>query len=320
MQLLKFVEACVLLAFIYYERTSSLSSTEDPTCPGQWKLTWSDEFEGSEIDNRKWTHEIGKFYNNELEFYTATRANSFVQDGLLVIQAINQSGNYTSARLITNGTFGTKYGRIEMRAKLPFGQGMWPAFWMLGDKDWWPKCGEIDIMEFIGRQPKHVYSALHSVRFDTVDNFTDENGFSNDFHVFTAFWNPGRISFAVDGILFAEQSINDAKMQSGDWPFDQEGYNAFIILNLAVGGDWPGNPDSTTQFPQRFLIDYVRVYKCMAQIRAAHWNLHRMRNRFIIANRFCVQRTFHENGRKSAKIFRQSVMENCRFTSPGSLI
>ena len=253
----------LLFVFAFFASIKCFPAYTDSTCDGQWKMIWSDEFEGKEIDLTKWTHEIGKFYNNELEFYTSNKENSFVEDGALVIQALNHSRNYTSARLITAGKFVTHYGRIEARAKLPYGQGMWPAFWMLGDKGGWPECGEIDIMEYVGFHPTHVFSALHATNFDTIDNFTDTKGFFNDFHIFTLYWDPGRIRFAVNGVIFAEKRAEDAKTMRGSWPFDRDDFNAFIILNLAVGGDWPGNPNASTQFPQRFVFDYVRVYKCL---------------------------------------------------------
>jgi len=230
-------------------------------CSGLWNLYWSDEFNGPTIDSTKWTHDIGMFYNNELEFYTNSPDNSYISEGSLIIKALNQSGNYTSARLNTQGKFSTQYGKFEMRAKLPYGQGMWPAFWLLGNQGPWPACGEIDIMEFIGKTPAQVYSSLHATNFNTENNYTYSGGFSNDFHNYTLYWENDLIQFAFDGNLFTNKTRKDAQIISGNWPFDATGYGAYIILNLAVGGDWPGNPDSTTIFPQYYTIDYVRVYK-----------------------------------------------------------
>jgi len=230
----------------------------------RWVLAWSDEFDGNSIDQSKWNFEqgAGGWGNNELEFYTNRPQNAYVSGGNLVIQALREDyggAQYTSARMKTQGKFSTVYGKFEMRAKLPFGQGIWPAFWLLGDnisQVGWPACGEIDIMEFIGRDPNHVYGSTHGTGFDTSNAYENNAGFSNDFHIYSANWQPDFIEFAVDGNTYRVVTPLDAH---GNWPFNN--HNMFILLNLAVGGNWPGNPDASTQFPQQYVIDYVRVWE-----------------------------------------------------------
>lgn len=180
----------------------------------------------------------------------------------MVIQALKESyggRDYTSARMNTAGKFSITYGKFEVRAKIPGGQGIWPAFWLLGEnigEVGWPACGEIDIMEYVGRDPTHTFGSIHATNFDTSDGYYNPNGFTNDFHLYSVNWQPDRIEFYVDNNLFRTVY----KSQSGGhWPF--EGKNFFIILNLAVGGNWPGYPDGSTHFPAQFLVDYVRVYE-----------------------------------------------------------
>jgi beta-glucanase (GH16 family) len=247
--------------------------------PSGWTLTWSDEFSGangSAPDSSKWTYDIGGggWGNQELESYTSRPENAQIQNGNLVItaQQENYTGsdgitrNYTSARLKTQNLFSQAYGRFEARIKTPKGQGMWPAFWMLGSdiaQDHWPKCGEIDIMENIGREPGIVHGSLHgpssnsltSDQTSTVSLPAGQN-YSDDFHVYAIDWTPGTVSFFVDANNYA--TFTQAQWPAGgQWVFD---HPFFIILNVAVGGVWPGSPDATTQFPQQMLVDYVRVY------------------------------------------------------------
>ena len=231
-----------------------------------WVETWSDEFDGNSIDTNKWHFEIGTgdngWGNNELEYYTDRSDNAFIRDGNLIIRAQKedyQGAQYTSARMTTQGKFDTVYGKFEARLKLPSGQGIWPAFWLLGSnigQVGWPACGEIDIMEFVGKDPNNVHSSTHGPGFDTSDPYNNNGGFS-DFHTYAANWQPGKIEFYVDNNLFKTVTRDNAG--SGSWPFD--GNKMFILLNLAVGGKWPGNPDGSTNFPQEFVIDYVRVFE-----------------------------------------------------------
>jgi len=244
-----------------------------------WNLVWSDEFsgaDGSAPDPTKWTYDTGGsgWGNRELECYTNQPQNVQVQGGNLVITAMQQGvtcsdgamNNYTSARIKTQGLFSQAYGRFEAHIKIPQGQGMWPAFWMLGNNITtvgWPACGEIDIMENIGKEPGTVHGSLHgpsstSPTSDASAPFSLPAGqkFADDFHLFAVEWSPGTISFFVDSNLY--ETVTQSQWPAGGtWVFD---HPFFIILNLAVGGNWPGSPDNTTQFPQQMLVDYVRVY------------------------------------------------------------
>src|SRR3984957_19465372 len=254
----------------------------DPVPPpprSMWTLVWSDEFsslDGSLPDSKKWTYDIGGngWGNHELEYYTNRLENARIEKGNLVITAKeeNYTGadgvtrGYTSARLKTQGLFTQTYGRIEARIKIPEGQGMWPAFWMLGEDIptvGWPKCGEIDIMENIGKEPGKLHGSLHgpSTTANTSDLtsiFTLPAGqnFADDFHIFAVEWSPDVVRFYIDTNLYATFRPSDWPA-GGKWVFD---HPYFIILNLAVGGDWPGSPDASTKFPQSMLVDYVRVY------------------------------------------------------------
>jgi len=229
-----------------------------------WKLVWSDEFKGKSLDMGKWKHDLGAsgWGNNEMEDYTNSHKNAYIKNGHLVIQANKEGNHITSARINTAGKFSTLYGRVEMRAKLPHGQGIWPAFWMLGDnigKVGWPACGEIDIMEFVGKDPNHSHASLHAPGFDTHDMVASSSpsAFSNGFHTYGVIWDKDNFQFYVDGKIF--KKINRHSSHAKSWPFNDHKF--FILLNLAVGGNWPGAPNASTRFPQQFIIDYVRVYK-----------------------------------------------------------
>ncbi|CDW79307.1 glycoside hydrolase family 16 [Stylonychia lemnae] len=229
-----------------------------------WQLAWHDEFDGTQIDKSKWNYDIGGdgWGNQELEYYTDRGDNSYVKDGFLHIQAKKENyggRQYTSARMKTQGKFSQKFGKFEARAKLPKGQGVWPAFWLLGDnisQVGWPACGEIDILEVIGKQPTVAHGSLHANGFDTTNGYNHAQGFADDYHIYGVEWHSGKLSFYVDGNTYFSV---DKSASHGDWPFDRN--NFFIILNLAIGGNWPGNPDGNTHFPSQFIIDYVRVYK-----------------------------------------------------------
>jgi beta-glucanase (GH16 family) len=240
--------------------------------PNPWQLVWSDEFNGapgSPPDPAKWVHDLGGggWGNQELEVYTDTRANSYLDgQGNLVIQALAPAaGQYTSARLKTLGKFSTKYGRVEARMRIPYGQGIWPAFWMLGNdvaSAGWPGCGEIDIMENIGREPGTVHATVHGPGYwgsgGIGKAFALESGrFADDFHVYAVEWAAGRLDFFVDGNNYL--TVTRASLPAGaQWVYD---HPFFILLNVAVGGSWPGNPDATSVFPQQMVVDYVRVYQ-----------------------------------------------------------
>ena len=266
------------LAVILAPLLLPLSAAPHRATPSPWKLTWSDEFngpEGSLPDPAKWAFVTGGhgFGNSELEQYTARAENAHVEHGHLVITARQESftgtdgvtREYTSARLQTKDKFAQKYGRFEARIKLPKGQGMWPAFWMLGDdisSAGWPQCGEIDIMENVGYEPGKVHGTLHGPRYSGDSPLTGAytlpggEAFSDDYHVFAVEWDEAGLRFFVDDHLYETQTP-DSIPGSKRWVFD---HPFFLLLNLAVGGRWPKNPDATTQFPQTMLVDYVRVY------------------------------------------------------------
>jgi beta-glucanase (GH16 family) len=209
---------------------------------------WNDEFDGGNVDRNKWRFEqgAGGWGNNELQYYTDRQENARVTGGNLIITARKESyggASHTSTRIITSGHFSITYGKFEMRAKLPRGQGMWPAFWLLGDNIstvGWPACGEIDIMEYIGREPNMIYGSLHAPQFDVTGGYKG-SGFSDEFHTYAVNWQPNQIDFMVDNNIY--KSVNKSQ-SGGHWPF--EGKNFFILLNLAVGGNWPGYPDGST--------------------------------------------------------------------------
>jgi beta-glucanase (GH16 family) len=241
-------------------------------------LRWADEFDGeagSVPDQSKWNYDVGGngWGNNELETYTRRSDNAFLDgNGHLVIKLIKETftgqdgirREYTSARILTKDKFTQRYGRIEARIKVPFGQGIWPAFWMLGANIadvGWPACGEIDIMENIGREPAVIHGSLHGPGYSGGSPLTGiytlppGQKFTDDFHIFAVEWEPAAIRFFVDGALYQTKTSADASGKR--WVFD---HPFFIILNVAVGGNFPGNPDDTTTFPQTMTVDYVRVY------------------------------------------------------------
>jgi beta-glucanase (GH16 family) len=254
------------------------TQTSNPTTtPPTYRLVWSDEFsgaDGSAPEASKWSIQTGGdgWGNNELEYYTARSQNLQVQGGNLVITAIKENYTgpdgvlrpYTSARLQTKGLFSQQYGRFEASIKIPKGQGMWPAFWMLGsdvDTNPWPACGEIDIMENIGKQPAIAHGSLHGPGYapgNVTASYTLPSGALGDgFHLYAVEWDPQQIRFYVDSTQYA--TFTPSNLPNGaPWEFNKP---FFLLLNVAVGGDWPGPPDQTTQFPQPMLVDYVRVYQ-----------------------------------------------------------
>jgi beta-glucanase (GH16 family) len=237
-------------------------------CPdASWKLLWGDDFEGAAgtaVDGSKWAYDTGpNWYNGELQDYTSGNANASLDgSGNLVIEAraeAREGRQYTSARLKTEGKKTFTYGRFEARMKLPYGQGLWPAFWMLGGNSW-PNTGEIDIMENLGREPSITHGTIHGPGYSAAAGptafYTLPGGakLSDDFHVFAVEWETNAIRWYVDGALYSTKTPADIK--GNTWVFD---HPFFIILNLAVGGEWPGAPDGTTVFPQKMRIDYVHV-------------------------------------------------------------
>ena len=258
----------------------TLSASAGPVSEvgSQWKLVWSDEFngvDGSPPDLAKWTYDTGGggWGNKELESYTSRLENVQQRGGNLVITAMREkytgldgvTRRYTSARLTTKGQFSQKYGRFEARLKLPLGKGIWPAFWMLGaniDKVRWPDAGEIDVMENIGEAGR-IYSTLHGPGYSGAASISEpydlpsSESVNTGFHVYAVEWSPEHIRFYLDDKLIVERTPKDLPPGT-KWVYD---HPFFMILNVAVGGEWPGYPDDATQFPQNMLVDYVRVYK-----------------------------------------------------------
>ena len=237
-------------------------------------LVWADEFNGTSLNLDNWTFETGDgcpnlcgWGNNELEHYTNRSENLFFRDGSMVIKALkeNFSGkNYTSAKIVSRGKKAFKFGRMEIRAKLPKGKGIWPAIWMLPQNNvygTWPRSGELDIMEMVGHEPNKVHGTVHfgpgpgSTQFSRSYTLTNTD-FSTDFHVFSIVWDANIIQWYVDGNLFGTFTNTDAG--TATYPFNEDFY---FIMNLAVGGNWPGNPDASTTFPQEMVVDYIRVYQ-----------------------------------------------------------
>ena len=237
-----------------------------------WKLVWSDEFNYQGLpDPAKWGYEVGFVRNHESQYYTKARLeNARVENGMLVIEGRKEhftppghdAVEYTSASLTTLGLEAVQYGRIEMRAKLPQGKGMWPAFWTLGTnitEIGWPRCGEDDIMEFVGKDTNHIYGTLHFAR--NGEHASDGGKLElaspyDDFHLYAVEWSPERIDFFVDDHKYHSVDLEKAG-QGGENPFRKPHY---LLLNLALGGDW-GGPIDDAMLPQKYLVDYVRVYR-----------------------------------------------------------
>lgn len=245
-----------------------------PTSYPGYTLAWADEFNGSSLNLSDWSFENGDgcpgicgWGNNELEYYTERPDNLFFQDGKMIIEAKkeNYAGkSYTSSKILTRGKKIFKYGRIDIRAKLPKGKGIWPAFWLLPQYNvygGWPKSGEIDMMEMIGHEPNRTYGTLHfgpgPGSTQLGGNYTLPSGIFNDeFHVFSIEWKQNQIKWLVDGNVYSTHTSSD--FGTNNYPFNED---FFLIVNMAVGGNWPGNPDATTYFPQWLILDYIRVYQ-----------------------------------------------------------
>lgn len=244
-------------------------------------LVWADEFDVDGAPNpANWNFEIGDgtaqgipgWGNNELQYYTDRPENVKVENGFLVITARQENfegSNYTSARLTTQNLFEQRYGRFEARIKVPYGQGYWPAFWLLGNdcaENPWPACGEIDIMENVGDEPTTVFGTVHGPNYNAGLSISkeltlDDNRFDTEFHVFGVEWSPNKINFYVDDQLYFTMTPEDVDEETdgeGIWVFNDRPF--YMILNVAVGGNLPGSPNAETVFPQSMLVDYVRVY------------------------------------------------------------
>lgn len=259
--------------------TANLFAQGTPSKYTESDLVWQEDFEGKKLNTKDWnyeTHEPG-WVNNELQSYGNSSKNTFIKDGCLVIQPLktaNKDGtfSFTSGRVNTQGKHTFTYGRFEARIKMPKGKGFLPAFWMMPDNEGfygqWPKCGEIDIMEILGHEPKKMYGTIHfgEPHTETQGSYTLKNGsFSEDFHVVAVEWEPGEIRYYCDGENY--KTINDWYTRKPGFdevtfpaPFDQPFY---IILNVAIGGNWPGYPDKTTGFGEeaQMKVDYIKVYQ-----------------------------------------------------------
>lgn len=269
------------LIFIFLFITSCSDSSTSSTDNGdelEYQLIWSDEFDGNELNMDNWSFELGDgchlgvnlcgWGNNELQYYTDRTENIFVQDGSLHIVARDerfQNKNYTSARIRTIDKGDWKFGRFEIRAKLPEGQGIWPAVWMLPTEEvfgGWPRSGEIDIMELVGHRPSTVHGTVHygpvwPQNQNKGNTYSLSSGkFSDDFHVFSIEWMEDEINWYVNDTLF--HTVTPEILSPHNYPFNETFH---LILNLAVGGNWPGNPNSSTRFPQTLEVDYIRVYQ-----------------------------------------------------------
>jgi beta-glucanase (GH16 family) len=271
----------VLVVFVFgCNKVEDIGGCQFKDSLEEYELVWSDEFEGSDIDESKWSYDLGDgcdispdlcgWGNNELEYYTDRAENSFISDGKLVIKAEKETPlylgqhQYTSARLVTKNKGDWKYGRIDVRAKLPIGRGLWPAIWMLPTEEiygGWPRSGEIDIMEYVGHEPQRVFGTIHYGhdfwRYNSQGLELESGTFADDFHIFTVLWNESCIQFQMDGKNVGEPNTRTTTLPT-TFPFDQKFH---ILLNVAVGGNLPGNPDANTVFPQTMEVDYVRVYQ-----------------------------------------------------------
>ncbi len=255
----------------------SCDPDETQTVANFTTLTMSDEFDVDGAPNPSiWGFDIGTgdngWGNNELQYYTNRPENVVVEDGMLKITAIQESfegSGYTSARLLTKGLFQQQYGRFEARMKLPFGKGMWPAFWLLGaniDDIGWPFCGEIDVMENAGSKPTKVSGAVHGPGYSGGNPILKEYEFESsrvdsDFHIYGIEWGPEYINYYIDDVLYFQvtpDSLEEEEVDRSNWVFDNGPF--YMIINLAVGGNFDGNPSPQTVFPQTMYVDYVRVY------------------------------------------------------------
>lgn len=265
------------IAIISIGLLSNCSSDDTQTVTTFDTLIIEDNFDiDGAPDPNLWGFDIGdgsdqgldRWGNNELQYYTDRTENVKVENGFLLITARQedfQGSNYTSARLVTKGKFDQKYGRFEARMRLPYGRGMWPAFWMLGDDndgvDVWPQIGEIDIMENRGQEPTIITGSVHGPGYSAGNAVSksfilDGARFDTDFHVFGIEWGPNYINYYVDNKLYNQITPADV---DGEWVFNDRPF--YMLLNLAIGGSYVGNPNDETNFPQTMLVDYVRVYQ-----------------------------------------------------------
>lgn len=236
-------------------------------CVESPKLIWEENFDGNTLNTDFWNFELGNgcpnlcgWGNNEAQIYT--ESNHILEDGMLTISTKLEDSVYTSTRITTKDKFEFKYGTIEIKAKLPLGRGLWPAFWMLGsniDEVGWPLCGEIDILEYVGKEPETIFTSLHTASSagNTVNTKKAKvAGIEEGFHTYKAVWTEESIAFYIDNNLF--YTYNPPNKNDQVWPFDQPFY---IIVNVAIGGNFGGPEIDNSIFPQDFVVDYIRVYQ-----------------------------------------------------------
>lgn len=264
---------CLLLALTACAPFKPSGTAQKPVSstipvPDGYKLAWSDEFEGPSIDPKNWIYDLGAggWGNNEAEFYTASPENARIENGQLVVEARQekyQGSDYTSARLKTQGLQEFQYGRIETRLKVPAGAGLWPAVWMLGadiNEVNWPNCGEIDIMEYIGKEPDLIMGTLHGPGYSGASGITQWNRqkhkIADDYHTFAIEWQSEQITWFYDGVQY--HKVNKSDIGSRKWVLD---HPFFLVINMAVGGQLAGPVAEQTVFPAQLLVDYVRVYQ-----------------------------------------------------------
>ena len=267
------IQSAYLLLSLILPLFSGCSTDEKQTVVTFTELVMADEFDvDGTPDSSIWGYNIGTgqdgWGNNELQYYTDRTENVTVQNSVLIITAKKEDfegSSYTSARLLTKGKFEQTYGRFEARIRLPWGQGLWPAFWLLGDDsngmEVWPQIGEIDIMENVGDEPTRIFGTVHGPGYSGGESISksynlDNDRFDTGFHIFGIEWGPDYINFYVDDVLYNQITPEDVP---GEWVFNNGPFH--IILNMAVGGNLPGSPNNETVFPQTMLVDYVRVYK-----------------------------------------------------------
>lgn len=278
---MNFINKNKIMSFGKYFIVASLfaiygcTNNETQTLTTLTKLVFVDNFEvDGELDATRWKMDEGTgtdgWGNRELQYYTDRSENVEVKDGMLHITALKETymgASYTSGKILTRGVYETKYGRFEARIKLPWGQGLWPAFWLLGDDSEgtaiWPTIGEIDIMEYVGQEPTITHGSIHGPGYSAGEaitkSYTLENSrFDTDFHVFGIEWGPNYINYYVDDILYNQITPSDLP-EGTNWVFNDNQF--YIILNMAVGGTFVGSPNTETEFPQTMIVDYVKVYQ-----------------------------------------------------------
>ncbi len=271
----------ILLIFSCEENIEAENKSIEQNINANWNLIWSDEFEQDDIDNQKWNKLRWRpgWVNNEQQAYTDRDTNIFIRDGKLIVRALIEPGyvdndytgseyntDFTSGRLNTSGKYSWKYGKFEIKSKLPKGRGSWPAIWMLGSNIGtigWPDCGEIDIMEHVGYDEGNIHGSIHTADYNHMNGTQRSGGIevqtvTDSFHIYTLEWDSTYIRFMVDNTPYFFV-YNDSNGDQDKWPFNR---NHYLIINLAIGGDWGGVQGiDQTQFPMEMEIDYVRVYK-----------------------------------------------------------